>query len=238
MFSSAIESFLAKAGAPFDEYRVNSTIRKVEEWYTGDGWYADGRNFAFDYYTSFVFHPMYLETLQAMKDVGVNNRINYAAYHSRALRRAQKHALILERFISPEGTFPVFGRSITYRMAALQPLALMSWYNHLPEGVTNGQARTALTAVMKRMFAGDSNFNDKGYLTIGFTGRQPDIADWYTNNGSLYMTSLAFMPLGLSPAHPFWSDAGRDWTSRRAWSGQSFPKDHHWRDEINTRDRY
>lgn len=238
LFSSAIESFLAKAGAPFDEYRVNSTIRKVEEWYTGDGWYADGRNFAFDYYTSFVFHPMYLETLQAMKDVGVNNRINYAAYHSRALRRAQKHALILERFISPEGTFPVFGRSITYRMAALQPLALMSWYNHLPEGVTNGQARTALTAVMKRMFAGDSNFNDKGYLTIGFTGRQPDIADWYTNNGSLYMTSLAFMPLGLSPAHPFWSDAGRDWTSRRAWSGQSFPKDHHWRDEINTRDRY
>uniref|UniRef100_UPI00117B3A75 DUF2264 domain-containing protein n=1 Tax=Klebsiella pneumoniae TaxID=573 RepID=UPI00117B3A75 len=93
------------------------------------------------------------------------------------------HALILERFISPEGTFPVFGRSITYRMAALQPLALMAWYNNLPEGVTNGQARAALTAVMKRMFAGSNNFNDKGYLTIGFTGHQPDIADWYTNNG-------------------------------------------------------
>ena len=31
LFSSTIESFLAKAGASFDEYRVNSAIRKVEE---------------------------------------------------------------------------------------------------------------------------------------------------------------------------------------------------------------
>ena len=76
LFSSTIESFLAKAGASFDEYRVNSAIRKVEEWYTGDGWYADGPSFAFDYYSSYVFHPMYLETLQAMKDAKVRSRID------------------------------------------------------------------------------------------------------------------------------------------------------------------
>jgi rhamnogalacturonyl hydrolase YesR len=238
LFSSIIESFLAKAGESYDEYRVNSAIRKVEEWYTGDGWYADGASFSFDYYTSFVFHPMYLETLQAMKDAGVRSRIDYKRYYDRALKRAQRHALILERFISPEGTFPVFGRSITYRMAAMQPLALMAQYQRLPEGVTNGQARAGLTAVMKRMFASGNNFNEKGFLTIGFSGRQPNIADSYTNNGSLYMTSLSLMPLGLPPAHPFWSDAPQDWTSKRAWSEQSFPKDHHWRDEILTWDRF
>ena len=42
LFSSTIESFMAKAGGDFDEYRVNSACRKVEEWYVGDGWYADG----------------------------------------------------------------------------------------------------------------------------------------------------------------------------------------------------
>ncbi len=52
LFSSTIEGLLAKAGAQYDEYRVNSAIRKVEEWYTGDGWYADGPEFAFDYYSS------------------------------------------------------------------------------------------------------------------------------------------------------------------------------------------
>lgn len=238
LFSSTIESFLAKAGASYDTYRINSAIRKVEEWYTGDGWYADGPTFAFDYYSSYVFHPMYLETLQAMKETRARTRIDYPKYYNRALRRAQKYSLILERFISPEGTFPVFGRSMPYRMAALQPLALMAWYDRLPAGVTPSQVRCALTAVMQRMFAGDDNFNEGGFLTIGFTGRQPGIADWYTNNGSLYMTSLAFMPLGLPATHPFWSDAPREWTSQRAWGGKPFPKDHAWRDEIQTKELF
>lgn len=238
LFSSTIESFLAKAGAKYDAYRVNSTIRKVEEWYTGDGWYADGPSFAFDYYSSYVFHPMYLETLQAMKDAKAYTRIHYSKYYDRALKRAQKYSLILERLISPEGTFPVFGRSIPYRMAAMQPLALMAWYQELPAGVSNAQVRCALTAVMKRMFQSGNNFNEGGFLTIGFSGRQPNIADWYTNNGSLYMTSLAFLPLGLPASHPFWTDAPQDWTSKRAWSEQPFPKDHHWTDDIQTRDLF
>ena len=111
LFSSVIESFLAKAGAQYDEFRVNTACRKVEEWYVGDGWYADGPVFAFDYYTSYVFHAMYLETLQAMVDAKANTRLDYQRYHDRALKRAQKFSIILERFISPEGTFPVIGRS-------------------------------------------------------------------------------------------------------------------------------
>lgn len=228
LFSSTIESLLAKVGAECDEYRVNSAIRKVEEWYTGDGWYADGPDFAFDYYSSYVFHPMYLETLQSMREAGKNTRIHYKKYYDRALRRTQKFSIVLERLISPEGTFPVFGRSIPYRMATMQPLALMAWYEKLPEGLTNGQVRAALTAVMHRMFDDKDNFNEGGFLTIGFSGRQPNVADWYTNNGSLYMTSLSFLPLGLPATHPFWTDAALPWTSQKAWGGQPFPKDHHW----------
>ena len=54
-----------------------------------------------------------------MKDAKVRSRIDYGKYYDRALKRAQKYSLILERFISPEGTFPVFGRSIPYRMAGI-----------------------------------------------------------------------------------------------------------------------
>lgn len=238
LFSSIIESFLAKAGAEYDEYRINSAIRKVEEWYTGDGWYADGPSFSFDYYSSYVFHPMYLETLQGMKDAKVYTRIHYKKYYDRALKRTKKFSLVLERMISPEGTFPVFGRSIPYRLAAMQPLALMAWYEQLPEGVTNGQARAVLTSVMHRMYDSTENFNEAGFLTIGFAGRQPNVADWYTNNGSLYMTSLAFLPLGLPAAHPFWTDAARPCTQAKAWGGQPFPKDHHWKDDIRTWDLF
>lgn len=238
LFSSTIESFLAKAGAECDEYRINSAIRKVEEWYAGDGWYADGPFFTYDYYSSYVFHPMYLETLQNMKDSGRYTRIHYGKYYDRALKRARKFSIILERLISPEGTFPVFGRSIPYRMAAMQPLAMMAWQRKLPEGLTDGQVRAALTAVMHRMFDDKENFNEGGFLTIGFAGRQPGVADWYTNNGSLYMTSLAFLPLGLPASHPFWTDAPQDWTSRKAWGSQPFPKDHLWKDDIQTHDLF
>ena len=239
LFSSTIESFMAKAGGDFDEYRVNSACRKVEEWYVGDGWYADGPSFAFDYYSSYVFHPMYLETLQAMVDAKVNSRLDYQKYYDRELKRCQKYSIILERFISPEGTFPAFGRSIPYRMATMQPLALMAWYQTLPSDLSNGQVRAALTKVLHRMFDQQNNFNEKGYLSIGFCGNsQKNVADWYTNNGSLYMTTLAFMPLGLPADHPFWTDAAQPWTQVKAWNNQQFPKDHQWKDEIVTKDKW
>lgn len=246
LFSSIIEGLIFKATAENadlrkvargDEYRVNSACRKMEEWYVGDGWFSDGPVFAFNYYSSYVFHPMYLETLQAMVDARYNSRLDYQKYYDRELRRAQKYSIILERFISPEGTFPVVGRSIPYRMAALQPLALMAWHDRLPEGLQRGQVRAALTKVMHRMFDGKQNIKD-GFLTIGFCGEQPGIADWYTNNGSLYMTSLCFMPLGLHATHPFWTDAPQPWTQVKAWNGADFPKDHNWTDQITTWDKW
>ena len=239
LFSSTIESFMAKAGGDYDQYRVNSACRKMEEWYVGDGWYADGPVFAFDYYSSYVFHPMYLETLQAMIDAKANTRLDYQKYYDRELKRCQKYSIVLERFISPEGTFPVFGRSIPYRMATMQPLALMAWYQKLPKDLSNGQVRAALTKVLHRMFDQQNNFNEKGVLSIGFCGtNQKNVADWYTNNGSLYMTTLAFMPLGLAADHPFWTDAAQPWTQVKAWSNQPFPKDHQWKDEIVTKDKW
>ena len=239
LFSSTIESFMAKAGGDYDQYRVNSACRKMEEWYVGDGWYADGPVFAFDYYSSYVFHPMYLETLQAMIDAKANTRLDYQKYYDRELKRCQKYSIVLERFISPEGTFPVFGRSIPYRMATMQPLALMAWYQKLPKDLSNGQVRAALTKVLHRMFDQQNNFNEKGFLSIGFCGtNQKNVADWYTNNGSLYMTTLAFMPLGLAADHPFWTDAAQPWTQVKAWSNQPFPKDHQWKDEIVTKDKW
>lgn len=231
LFSSTIESFLAKAGASFDLYRINSTVRKMEEWYVGDGWYSDGPGFAANYYNSYVIHPMYIETLKTCIEAGVRGSVNYKSFYDRALPRMQKLSITLERFISPEGTFPVFGRSIPYRTAAMQPLAMLAWYDQLPEDLSRGQVRAALTAVMHRMWDGDQNFDKDGYLTIGFNGSQPGTADVYTNNGSLYLTTTSFLPLGLPADHPFWTEPAQPWTQVKAWGGEAFPKDHVWNDK-------
>ena len=228
LFSTTIESFLLKAGAPYDTYRISSSLRKIEEWYVGDGWYSDGPNFSFDYYNSFVIHPMYVEALEIFTGAGKRTKIwnMPKCDYQQASTRMQRFGVTLERLVSPEGTLPVFGRSITYRTGTLQSLALLAWRNWLPEELSNGQVRSAMTAVIQRMFSDNRNFNEKGFLTLGFNGSQPKISDYYTNNGSLYMASLAFLPLGLPSDAPFWADAPQSWTSKKAWEGEDFPKDH------------
>lgn len=223
LFSAMIETFLLSIDEQYDAYRIHSAIRKIEEWYVGDGWYADGTHFAFDYYNSYVIQPMYVEVLEVLV---AKNRMVKQETLGIARKRMQRYGLILERFISPEGSFPAFGRSMTYRMGAFQPLALLSWRQELPEELSEGQVRSALTCVMKRMFEVKGNFNEKGFLQLGFAGHQPNLADWYTNNGSLYLTSLTFLPLGLPADHSFWTSPAEDWTAKKAWSGEDFPKDH------------
>ncbi len=223
LFSAMVETFLMSIDEQYDAYRIHSAIRKIEEWYVGDGWYSDGDHFAFDYYNSFVIQPMYLEVLEQL--VGKKRMVKPEQLDI-ARKRMQRYSMILERFVSPEGSFPVFGRSMTYRAGIFHPLALLAWRKNLPQELPEGQVRAAMTSVLKRMFSVNGNFNEKGFLQLGFAGHQPKLADWYTNNGSLYLTSLAFLPLGLPADDAFWTAPSQDWTSKKAWNGEDFPKDH------------
>lgn len=244
LFVAMEECFRMYAGDNnYDTYRIHMAMNNVEDWYVGDGWYSDGPAFAFDYYNAYTIQPMYVECLEMIRQRKPNDtwicrnagsRNGVGKRYEDAVARMQRYGMILERFISPEGTYPVFGRSIPYRMAVFQPLAQLAWRKQLPKELTDGQVRSALTAVMKRMFGEDpdkgsvagKNFTDDGYLTIGFVGAHPNVADWYTNNGSLYITSEVFMPLGLPADDPFWASPAEDWTSKKAWEGKDFPKDH------------
>lgn len=222
LFAAMNEAFLMMIGEDYDPMRIDLTIKKMEEWYVGDGWYADGTRFHFDYYNSFVIHPMLLEILQVMFNL---NKVNRKTYEQ-ALKRCQRYAEHLERLISPEGTFPPFGRSLTYRTGAFQPLSLLAWKKQLPEKLSEGQVRAALTAVHQSIFSNPTNFTKDGYLTIGFAGHQPELGDWYSNNGSMYITSESFLPLALAVSDTFWTAEKEDWTAKKAYANFNFNKDY------------
>lgn len=222
LFSAMVEAFLHFAGEQWDGMRVDFAVKKHMEWYLGDGMYSDGPEFHWDYYNSYVIQPMLLDIVT---EISKSDR-SLMRTHEAVLRRSQRYAAIQERLISPEGTFPPIGRSLPYRFGALQMLSQTALQHHLPDDLKPAQVRTALTTVIHRMIEAPGTFDSGGWLTIGFSGHQPDIGENYISTGSVYLCSVGMLALGLPPEDPFWSDPSEDWTSKKIWNGVNMPNDH------------
>lgn len=224
LFAATVETFLYVVGAAYSRERIDYALHKFDnEWYVGDGWYSDGPRFSFDHYNGYVIHCMQVECLQH----NITADQKYVDMYDRAYNRMQRYAHHLERMIAPDGSFLVVGRSSTYRTAAFQPLASVVLGNKIPKNLSKGQIRAALTAVMKHIFI-ESTFDATGWLTMGVIGAsQSNLADYYTNVGSMYMTSLSFLPLGLPAQDEFWTVAPEKWTSQKVFNGEKFPRDYY-----------
>jgi hypothetical protein len=222
LFSATVEAALMRLGAPWDRMRIDYALRQHDQWYKGDGAYGDGPEFHWDYYNSFVIHPMLVDVLDACGD----ETTAWKDIRTRVTQRARRYAAVQERLIAPDGSFPPIGRSIAYRCGAFHLLAQSALRRALPDGVSPAQVRGALTAAIRRTMDAHGTFDAGGWLRIGFCGPQPGIGESYISTGSLYLCSVALLPLGLPSDDPFWSSPPQPWTSARAWAGEPFPIDH------------
>ena len=221
LFAATVEAALKVLGARWDRMRVDYALRQHEQWYRGDGAYSDGPWFHWDYYNSFVIHPMLVDVLAVCGD----EHAAWKAMRDTEDTRARRYAAVLERLIAPDGSFPPLGRSIAYRCGAFHALAQSALLRKLPEEVAPAQAREALTAVIARTLDAPKTFDADGWLTIGLAGHQPQVGERYISTGSLYLCAMALLPLGLPESDAFWADPPRAWTARRAWAGEEFPID-------------
>lgn len=222
LFAAMDEILLRRLGASWDRMRVDYALREHASWYVGDGIYGDGPHYHADNYNSYVIQPYLLAAMDEIKDEA-------AAWKEMAApitERARRYAAIQERMISPEGTFPVLGRSICYRAGAFHLLGDIAHRGLLPEGVTPAQVRGAMTAVQRKTLEAPNTFDQNGWLRIGLAGHQPSLGEVYISTGSLYLCSFAWLPLGLAPGDPFWSGAAADWTQKKVWAGGDLMADH------------
>ena len=220
MFSAIIEAALLHFTGECEMGPIDYALRKHKEWYKGDGWYGDGANFHLDYYNSYVIQPMMVDVLGELRAHGLDS----TRFYDTELRRFIRFAEQQEKLISPEGTYPVLGRSMGYRFGAFQALAQVSLMKKLPLYIEPAQVRCALTAVIKRQLVPET-FDKDGWLTLGFCGHQPGMADGYVSTGSAYLCTFVFLPLGLPADDPFWSAPAAEWSSKRLWEGKSMRRD-------------
>ncbi len=222
LFAAIIEAFLVRVGDTPDPPRLAAGPRKFEKWYVGDGWYGDGADFHTDYYNSFVIQPMLVDILDVIGD----QADEWQAFRKQVSARLTRYAAVQERLIAPDGAYPAVGRSIAYRCGAFQGLALAALRHQLPAAIRPGQARSALTAVIRRTLEAAGTFDAHGWLTVGLAGHQPHLGEEYISTGSLYLCSVAFLPLGLPADDPFWREPSSPTTWEKTWSGVDLPADH------------
>ena len=217
LFPALIEAFLAVEGRRHRSADVRQALVRCEEWYVGDGWYADGESFEANAYNSLVFHPFLLTLLQMDR----GTRAFVPEFLAAPIRdRARWHAETLERLIAADGSFPAIGRSLTYRCGVFQLLAHLALADDLPDRLRRGDVRDALDAVIRWTLVQPGTLDDEGWLRIGLRGYQPGLAEPYVSCGSVYMCLTAFLPLALSASSRFWTEDGGAWTAVRLARGE------------------
>ena len=215
LFAALREAFILKSTGECQPGPIDIGLSAHQGWYVGDGTYGDGADYHWDYYNSYVIHPMLLEVLKICKE----QKLAWGDFYAIELARAKRYATVLERLISPEGTYPVLGRSSAYRLGNMQLLTQLVLTGEAPANLLNSSTRSALTVVARRLFESPGTFDSNGWLQIGVIGHQNNIREFYNSTGALYITCTGFLHLGLPSSHPFWTDAGGPWTQRSIWNG-------------------
>ena len=222
LYTSMIEATLLEFTGECNMERLSYAVHQFrDEWYVGDAIYGDGPEFTTNYYNSIIIHPMLNDILMVMRKYGLSD----GEFLDVQLMRSSRLSAQLERIISPEGTFPIIGKSIAYRCGVFHTLAQAALLNVLPKNIYPAQVRSALTKVLRNLFEGNQNFTNGGWLLVGFNGHQTDLAERDINTGSLYLCCSVFLPLGLDPNHPFWTSDFEEWTSLKAWHGHATQPD-------------
>lgn len=221
LFKCAVEIFLHKQKRIASLGQTLARLNAFEKWYMGDGWYSDGPVFKMDFYNSFVILPFLFDIY---KSLGLRDRAYLTLGEDKIVERFQRHAEFLERLIGPDGSYPLFGRSMVYRCGVFHALAYAAARRKLPTSLTPSSVRCALSEVIQKTFH-DDIYDSNGFLTLGFGCEDLELADCYSNNGSTYYCLLIFAPLALPPTDEFWTGSPQTWTQKRAWSSLSVQRD-------------
>ena len=112
LFTSMIEAALLEFTGECDKERLTYAVSKFrDELYIGDAIYSDGEDFEASYYNSLVIHPMLNDILEVMRKYELRD----GEMLDVQLMRSSRLSSQLERIISPEGTYPLLGKSLAYR---------------------------------------------------------------------------------------------------------------------------
>ena len=171
---------------------MEEDLLELESMYAGDGWYRD--QYPFDNYNPLAmqYYALIYSVFRREKDPERSAR-----FVERSRLFAQQHI----HFLTEEGPFVPYGRSLTYRFAVISFYSACAFagFEVLPWGVLKGIVLRNL-----RWWFQQPIFDRNGFLTVGYGYPSRAMAELYNAPGSPYWSLKSYLVLALEDDHPFW----------------------------------
>lgn len=189
LFFILIDRVLADLGFPDRLDRIQSRYERVKEFHVGEGWFSDGPDGSIDYYNAWGFHYSlaWIDIIDPDWDPDFIRQVQRAFIDGYRL------------LIGPRG-FPMFGRSVLYRMAMPVPLVA-----GVRQGlISAGEARRGLDCIWSHFIRNGAL--KRGIISQGFYGTDSRLIDPYSGPASsLWSLRSLVVALHYPAQSEFWT---------------------------------
>lgn len=193
-FRVLVNCGLKKVGGCYDEAQIETDLKRIDEFYLGDGWYSDGATKQVDYYIGFAMHFYGLVYAQTM---GEEDPVRAKRFTERAEKFAEDYIY----WFGARGEALPYGRSLTYRFAqasfwsalAYCEMPVFSW------GVLKGLINRHF-----RYWFSNPILDAEDKLTIGYAYPTLNCSEGYNSPGGVYWALKTLLILALPEEHDFW----------------------------------
>ncbi|KAL4965806.1 glycoside hydrolase family 154 protein [Aspergillus stella-maris] len=218
------------AGVPHDEVKdqMDADFAVLDSFYLGQGWSGDG-----PWLTAEQEKEQEEKAVQTRRrdEIGPGRQVDY---YSGSFAMQFSHLLYVKfaagldperveryrvqarefgdfywRFFDGDGAAIPFGRSLTYRFACGAFFATLPFaeIDNMPAPLDSAGGAKGFLLRHLRWWADNSTelFYPDGTMNIGYTYPNMYMAEDYNSPQSVYWALKSFIPLALSPTHPFWS---------------------------------
>ena len=193
-FNIFVMSFFKNQGYEVKDGYIDELLQKSLAQYRGYGWYNDSP--AYDYYSMWAFQ-MY--------------GMIWAHYYGEKFNPEAGRQFVSNfsdlvpnypYMFAEDGKMNMYGRSITYRIAAAVPFPLMGWLND--PSINYGWMRRIASSTLLQFLENPALMEDR-VPTLGFYGVFEPAVQIYSCRGSGYWMGKAFLGLLLPADNPFWT---------------------------------
>lgn len=184
----------------YDCSEVDEDMKKgyefLEKLYYGKGWYSDGALGKFDYYEAWAHHAYTLLWIL----IADKNSPDYEERAEKYRRRSEEYLEYFAHYFDSDGSMAAYGRSISYRFAAVCPFGLAAAAGcNLDMGKTKSIILKNISYFLENCTMVD------GCLPCGYLYQSTGFVETYTCEGSITCYTEGLMCLLAGEDHPLWT---------------------------------